>query len=53
VEAWNEGDDWRMAPHHDDELDRYYLGRLGRIWDFVAICSVTRDRHWVAAIRAL
>ena len=53
AEAWSEGDGWRMAPHHDDALDRYYLGRLGRVWDFVAICSVTRDRHWVAAIRAL
>jgi hypothetical protein len=53
AEAWSEGDGWRMAPHHDDDLGRYYLGRLGRVWDFVAICSVTRDRHWVAAIRAL
>ena len=53
AEAWSEGDDWRTAPHHDDDLERYYLGRLGRVWDFVAICSVTRDRHWVAAIRAL
>jgi hypothetical protein len=53
ADAWAGGDEWRMAPHHDDDLGRYYLGRLGRIWDFAAICSVTRDRHWVAAIRAL
>jgi Restriction endonuclease len=53
AEKWIDGDDWRMSSHHDDDLSRYYLGRIGRVWDFAAICSVTRDRHWVAAIRAL
>jgi hypothetical protein len=52
AEEWREGDGWRMASHHDDDLNRYYLGRIDRVWDFVAICSVTRDRHWVAAIRS-
>jgi len=53
AQEWNEGDGWRMSSHHDDDLSRYYLGRIDRVWDFIAICSVTRDRHWVAAIRAL
>jgi hypothetical protein len=53
AETWGEGDGWQMASHHDDDFSRYYLGRLDRVWDFVAICSVTRDRHWVAAIRSL
>lgn len=53
AEQWAKGDQWRMASHHDADLSRYYLGRLDRVWDWVAICSVTRDRHWVAAIRAL
>jgi len=30
-----------MAPHHDDDLSHYYLGRLGRLWDYLAICNVT------------
>jgi hypothetical protein len=42
-----------MASHHDDDLGRYYLGRIARLWDYLAICVVTRDRHWVAAIRSL
>lgn len=53
AEQWGEGDGWQMASHHDDDMSRYYLGRLDRVWDFVAICSVTRDRHCVAAIRVL
>jgi Restriction endonuclease len=53
TDQWRDGDDWRMASHHDEDLGRYYLGRIGRVWDYVAICCVTRDRHWVAAIRAI
>lgn len=53
AEQWSDGDGWRMSSHHDDDLSRYYLGSIDRVWDFVAICLVTRDRHWVAAIRAL
>jgi hypothetical protein len=53
ADEWSEGDEWRMAPHHDGDVRRYYLGRIGRIWDYLAICSVTRDRHSVAAIRAM
>lgn len=51
--AWANGDLWKMAPHHDEDLSRYFLGRIERSWDHLAICCVTRDRHWVAAIRVL
>lgn len=53
VEYWTEGAEWRMAPHHDDDLSRYYLGRAGFVWDTLAINSLLRDRHWVAAMRRL
>jgi hypothetical protein len=53
AEHWRDGDDWRMAPHHDDDVERYYLGRLGRFWDHLTLSIVTRDRHWVAGLRAL
>jgi len=53
ADVWTDGDGWRMSSHHDDDLSRYYLGRIARVWDFIAICSVTRDRHWVAAVRAV
>jgi hypothetical protein len=26
------GDGWTMADHHDDDLTRYYLGRISRTW---------------------
>ncbi len=52
-ESWAGGEGWRMAPHHDEDLDRFYLGRIGRFWDHLAISLVLRDRHWVACIRAL
>ncbi len=53
LEYFADGSDWRMADHHDDEVDRYYLGRNGRLWDHLALSIVTRDRHWVAGLRAL
>lgn len=48
-----DGDGWRMAAHHDDDVDRYYLGRIGRYWDHLALSIVCRDRHWVAGVHAL
>jgi hypothetical protein len=53
AETWDEGDGWRMAAHHDEDLARYYLGRIHRIWDALTLSLVTRDRHWVALIRAM
>lgn len=53
ADEWQQGDDWQMASHHRVALTDYYLGRIGRPWDQLAVSAVTRDRHWVAAIRAL
>jgi hypothetical protein len=32
---------------------RYFLGRLDLLWDHLAVSLVTRDRHWVAGLRAI
>lgn len=53
AEYWSAGSGWQMAPHHDEDVNRYYLGRLGLPWDHLAVSLVTRDRHWVAGLRAL
>jgi hypothetical protein len=53
AETWDRGDDWRMASHHHDPVERWYLGRLGRLWDQLAVTLVTRDRHWVGSLRGL
>jgi hypothetical protein len=42
-----------MASHHDEDLTRFYLGRLGYLWDHLSLSLVTRDRHWVAGLRGL
>jgi hypothetical protein len=48
-----EGDRWQAAAHHNDDTSAYFLGRIGRLWDHLALSLVTRDRHWVAGLRAL
>jgi hypothetical protein len=53
AEHWSDRAGWEMAPHHDDDVQQYYLGRLGRYWDQLTLSVVTRDRHWVAGLRAL
>jgi hypothetical protein len=53
AEYWSAGSGWQMAPHHDEDLNRYYLGRLDLPWDHLAVSLVTRDRHWVAGLRTL
>jgi hypothetical protein len=53
AESADAGDRWRMAAHHDDNLSRYLLGRAGHLWDALSLSIVTRDRHWVALLRAL
>jgi hypothetical protein len=53
AEDWTRGDEWRMAPHHTQTTEQFYLGRIGRPWDQLAVSAVTRDRHWVSAIRVL
>jgi hypothetical protein len=42
---------WKVAPHHHRAPDSYYLGRLGRFGDHLAISSVLRDRYFLATCR--
>jgi hypothetical protein len=53
AESFSDGAGWRTALHHDDDLTRYFLGRLGRYWDQLSLSVVTRDRHWVAVLHHL
>ena len=40
------------AAHHRRSEDGVLLVRLDRSWDLLAVQSVLRDRHWVAACRS-
>lgn len=43
---------WESAPHHSRNTD-YYLARVGRSWDHLAVSAVLRDRHFVSTLRQL
>ena len=51
-EAWNPCDGWKVAPHHHRASDAYYLERIGRPWDHLAVSAVLRDRHFLPACMA-
>ncbi len=53
AEEWRHGDGWRTAPHHRAVPEDYFLGRISRPWDQLAVSAITRDRHWVTAVRTL
>ena len=53
AETWAEGEGSVMAAHHREEPSQYYLGRVERPWDQLAINVLLRDRHSMSAIRAL
>jgi hypothetical protein len=53
AETWAKGEDSVMAAHQQEPPERYYLGRIGRAWDQLAINALLRDRHSMSAIRAL
>ena len=46
-------DGWKVAPHHLRAPNSYYLGRIGRLWDHLAISSVLRDRYYLATCQML
>jgi hypothetical protein len=46
-------DGWKVAPHHHRAPDSYYLNRIGRLWDHLAISSVLRDRYYLTTCRML
>jgi hypothetical protein len=52
AQTWADGENGVMAPHHREGAERYYLGRIGRAWDQLAINALLRDRHSMWAIRA-
>lgn len=48
-ETWDPTDDWKHAPHHFRTSHPYYLERIGRPWDHLAVSGVLRDRHFLSS----
>lgn len=46
-ETWTPIDGWKVAPHHKRGPAAYYLQRIGRPWDHLAVSAVVRDRHFL------
>jgi hypothetical protein len=42
---------WKSAPHHRSAHD-YWLDRMGRSWDLLAVSAVLRDRYFLFSILA-
>ena len=51
VESWKPQDGWKVAPHHKRARSDYYLQRMARYWDHLALSSVLRDRHYLETCR--
>jgi len=51
--TWAPVDGWKVAPHHKRCPAAYYLERIGRLWDHLAVTAVLRDRHFLPACRTL
>lgn len=49
--SWQPVDGWRVAPHHTRAVAHYYLERIGRWWDLLAVSAVVRDRHFLGTCR--
>jgi hypothetical protein len=47
--SWSPTDNWKVAPHHHRSPSSYYLGRILRSWDHLAVSAVLRDRHFLAS----
>jgi hypothetical protein len=52
ADAWLPVEGWKVAPHHKRGPVAYYLERIGRPWDHLAVSAVLRDRHFLGACRA-
>jgi hypothetical protein len=50
-ESWPADAGWKVAPHHQRAKTDYYLQRIGRHWDHLALSSVLRDRHFPETCR--
>jgi len=51
AESWQPQDQWKVASHHKRARSDYYLQRLGRYWDHLALSFVLRDRHYLVTCR--
>jgi len=51
VESWQPQDGWKVAPHHKRARSDYYLQRMARYWDHLALSSILRDRHYLETCR--
>jgi hypothetical protein len=49
--TWTPVDGWKVAPHHKRGPADYYLERIGRLWDHLAVTAVLRDRHFLPTCR--
>jgi hypothetical protein len=52
-ETWTPIDGWKVAPHHKRAPAAYYLERIGRPWDHLAVSAVLRDRHFLPTCRTV
>ena len=50
--SWVPKDGWKVAPHHTRAPNAFYLERVGRAWDHLAVGVVLRDRHFLCACRS-
>lgn len=52
ADSWTPIDGWKVASHHHRAAaDYYYLERIDRQWDLLAISAVLRDRHFLETCR--
>ncbi len=51
AESWHPQDGWKVASHHKRARSDYYLQRIGRYWDHLALSFVLRDRHDLVTCR--
>ena len=50
-EHWEPVDGWKVSPHHRRAKSDYYLQRLEKWWDHLALSAVTRDRYFLETCR--
>jgi hypothetical protein len=51
--SWKPTDGWKVAPHHHRCPSSYYLGRISRLWDQLAVSAILRDRHFLLSCQQI
>jgi hypothetical protein len=51
--SWSPTDKWKVAPHHHRSPSSYYLGRISKTWDHLAVSAVLRDRHFLPSCQQI